>query len=121
VLSAQVGDYVDALDSEGHWYDSRIAEVETGPPRKLKIHFMGWDARWDLWKEDGDVEIQPLFSKVRRWREFRASDQVEMKVGGKWYAASVEKVDRDTKRVLLRATGPSAKLVPGVHWFEFWR
>lgn len=40
----QVGDFVDAQDSSGRWYEAIVREVR---PLELKVHFLGWTSRWD--------------------------------------------------------------------------
>jgi hypothetical protein len=118
----QVGDYLDAKDHEGNWYDSRVVAVSS-LVRKIKVHYMGWESRWDTWLslDDVDLSIAPLFSKVANWRDFRVNDKVGMKVNGKWHLAAVERVDRDGEQVLLRPCNSTDREGLGERWFPFWR
>ncbi len=118
----QVGDYLDAKDPEGNWYHSRVVVVNS-VERKVKVHYMGWESRWETWLslDDVDLSIAPLFSKVANWRDFRVNDKVEMKVNGKWHLAAVERVDRDGEQVLLRPCNSTDREVLGERWFPFWR
>ena len=131
----QVGDYVDAQDTEHKWYDSRIEavfpafsddralprELRGTPDDKLKVHFMGWDARFDFFFVRSSLKLQPLFSKVPFWRDFRVNDKIELKAGGKWYSVNVEEVDRTLFRVRLKSSTPAYKDKIGDVWKDFMR
>ena len=39
-----VGDFVDAQDSSGRWYESVVREVTDDT---VKVHYFGWSSRWD--------------------------------------------------------------------------
>ena len=49
-----VGDTIDAKDSEGRWFDSRIVEVDRD---RVKVHYNGWSSRWDSWVDRKDESI----------------------------------------------------------------
>jgi len=38
---------VDALDCKGKWYQAFIIEGSTDHSASVRIHFMGWDSKWD--------------------------------------------------------------------------
>jgi hypothetical protein len=59
----------------------------------LKVHFMGWEEKWDIWVARSSPKLQRHHSKVPNWRIFRANDKFEMRKDGKWYLGKVEKVD----------------------------
>ena len=40
----QVGDFCDAQDTTGKWYEAVVREISED---KVKVHFMGWASRWD--------------------------------------------------------------------------
>lgn len=44
LVLVQVGDFVDAQDAEGKWYESVVREVSTDT---VKVHYIGWASRWD--------------------------------------------------------------------------
>ena len=70
-----VGDYVDARDSTGKWYESLVREVL---PDGVKVHFIGWSTRWDLILPrdhsrgpDSTKFLeppQPLWTQTNNWR-----------------------------------------------------
>ena len=49
--SMAVGDVIDAKDSEGRWFDSRIVAIEGA---RVKVHYNGWSSRWDSWFDRND-------------------------------------------------------------------
>lgn len=131
----QIGDYVDAQDMELKWYDSRIVEIEpafsSASPLpqvfkgtagdKLHVHFMGWDNKYDMWFTRTSEKVQPLFTKVRNWRDFRVNDKIEMRVAGKWYACNVENVDRTSYKITVRPLDKTLRASLGDKQFEFFR
>jgi len=70
-----VGDFVDARDSTGKWYESFVREVT---PDGVKVHFIGWSSRWDLTlpldhsKGPNATKFleppQPLWTQTTNWR-----------------------------------------------------
>ena len=67
-----VGSAIDALDSDMRWFDAKIVEVS--PPGtgedKVKVHYMGWTPKWDVWVNRGDREqMAPLHTHTENWRE----------------------------------------------------
>jgi hypothetical protein len=40
----KVGDFVDAQDSSGKWYESMVREVTEDT---VKVHYLGWNSKWD--------------------------------------------------------------------------
>lgn len=40
----KVGDFVDAQDSSGKWYESVVREVTEDT---IKVHYLGWASKWD--------------------------------------------------------------------------
>jgi hypothetical protein len=44
----QIGDVLEARDSEGNWYTSEIIGSKPGAST-YKVHFYGWDSKWDEW------------------------------------------------------------------------
>lgn len=72
-MEVAVGDWVQAQDRRGHWYDARIvAERGTGESREVKVHYHRWKSRHDEWLaasgprvlgEDADLPARPSY----RW------------------------------------------------------
>ena len=114
----QVGDFVDAQDIAGKWYEAMVKEVSE---TTVTVHYLGWASRWDtiLWKSkrtsdssDGKVvdekaqkisprlqPIAPLWTHCRRWREGLAKgallevrDSKSKADRPKWYKGIVKKV-----------------------------
>lgn len=131
----QAGDYLDAQDHQLHWFDSRVVEVQPAfstadtlpvefrrkAEEALRIHFMGWDSKYDMWFLRSSPKLQPLFTKVRNWRDFRVNDKIEMRVSGRWYVVRVEEVDRVGNRILVRPMDKTQKTALGDRWFDFMR
>ena len=40
----EVGDYVDARDSAGKWYEAVVREIKNDT---IKVHYFGWGSKWD--------------------------------------------------------------------------
>ena len=93
----QVGDIIDAKDSEGRWFDSRIVEVEKDRgPGEVKVHYNGWSERWDTWVDRKDESIQPHLTHTDDWRRLKVGDAVEMRSAGEkafWHKGHVREVD----------------------------
>ena len=56
-MQFKVGFQLDVKDSRGHWYKANI--VETGVDR-IKVHYLGWNQKWNEWHEKGNDDVQPL-------------------------------------------------------------
>eukprot|EP00941_MAST-03F_sp_MAST-3F-sp1_P002743 g2743.t1 len=130
----KVGDRLDAQDEYSKWREAEIVKVDPSLGRVL-CHYRGWAKRWDEWidvEKDRD-RLQPKYSKVGNWRNFRVNDRVEGKKGyvrspsgevieeGKWTAARVVEVDRDPatnggKRVKLHWDKSDASTD---EWYDF--
>jgi hypothetical protein len=52
-----VGYEMDALDREGDWYAAKVREVRGS---KAKVHFEGYDPRYDEWIETTSGKLAPL-------------------------------------------------------------
>mmetsp|Transcript_8792 Transcript_8792/g.21463 ORF Transcript_8792/g.21463 Transcript_8792/m.21463 type:complete len:1215 (+) Transcript_8792:406-4050(+) len=112
----QVGDFVDAQDIAGKWYEAVVKDVSE---TTVTIHYLGWASRWNatLWKaKHGDNEsdckeatkihpriqpIAPLWTHCRRWREsittgavLEVRDSLSKADRPKWYKGIVKKVGR---------------------------
>ena len=91
------GDCVDCLDSDGKWLESKIIDVINHT--NLKIHFRGWDDKYDIFLDRNSISIQPLYSKTYNWRAFlNKGDIVEVlnmtNNCRKWYIAFIMFIDR---------------------------
>ena len=114
----QVGDFVDAQDIAGKWFEAVVKEVtET----TVTVHYLGWASRWNttLWKsKDGSNKsagqtpediakkvnprlrpIAPLWTHCKRWREgitngalVEVRDSMSTVDRPKWYKGVVKKI-----------------------------
>jgi hypothetical protein len=58
-MDACIGDRLRARDSRGGWYESKVVDVSgNGRRRELKMHFLGWNAKWDEWIRVGSGRLQ---------------------------------------------------------------
>ena len=100
-----VGDVIDARDSEGRWFDSRIVAIEGD---RVLVHNNGWTSRWEYWCDRRDESIQPLFTHTDDWRRLRVGDVLEIRGPGEkalWYKGFVKEVDGS--RVLVSSHTPN--------------
>ena len=103
----RVGDVIDAKDSEGRWFDSRIVEVDRD---RVKVHYNGWSSRWDSWVDRKDESIQPHLTNTDDWRRLKVGDALEMRGPGEkalWYKGFVKEVDGS--RVLVSSHTPNVE------------
>ena len=109
----QVGDVIDAKDSEGRWFDSRIVAIDVGD--RVKVHYNGWSSRWDCWFDRNDESIQPHLTHTDDWRRLRVGDVLEIRGPGEkalWYKGFVKEVDGT--RVVVSSHTPNV----GEQWLE---
>ncbi len=113
----QVGDYVDAQDSSGLWYESIVRSVSE---KTVKVHYLGWSSRWDCTiKRYNDIDPpassnyckvaaapQPLWthSTTNFWRErLQIEDTVEIREAvsivqrPRWYKGIIKAFSDDSK------------------------
>ena len=126
VARLQPGDFVDASDNSGSWYEAQVHEVLED---RVKVHFFGWASRWDGWicrrrpgegagTPDGCMpnasSPAPLHSRSRKWREFIVpEEEVEVREVGsrpdrpRWFRGVVKNVAPDG---IVMPTGGGAEL-----------
>ena len=76
----KAGDYLDAKDADGNWYESRVMDTDASQ-RTLLVRYLAWSTRYDEVKhlEDDANNMAPPFTKLRNWRRgIKAGDQVEV-------------------------------------------
>jgi len=80
----EVGQLIDALDTDKRWYESRIVDVDAV---YVKVHYRGWTSKWDEWLRRTSTRLAPLHTKVPNWRAFQVGDEVLVgaEVPGKRY------------------------------------
>ncbi|ETW09727.1 hypothetical protein, variant [Aphanomyces invadans] len=77
----QFGDYLDAKDTSNHWYESQVVDIDLDKDR-VKVHYLSWGEKWDVWFARNAPELQPLHSQVGEWRTtLSKGDAVEFGTG----------------------------------------
>ncbi|OWZ24189.1 Ubiquitin-specific protease [Phytophthora megakarya] len=64
----QVGQLIDARDTDNVWYESRVVALSS---TLVKLHYRGWTSKWDEWIERTSTRIAPLHTNVQNWRDFK--------------------------------------------------
>lgn len=71
----QIGDFVDARDNTGKWYEAVVQELESD---RIKVHYLGWASKWDSYipinyssssPKSRLPPPQPLWTRTNNWRE----------------------------------------------------
>ncbi|KAG7376693.1 hypothetical protein PHYPSEUDO_012870 [Phytophthora pseudosyringae] len=94
----QIGQLVDALDTDKRWYESRIVDMEAV---YVKVHYRGWTSKWDEWLHRTSGRLAQLHTRVSNWRVFQVGDEILVgsEVPGKrypeWRDARVTACDTD--------------------------
>lgn len=105
-----------AEDNEPKWYDAQVVKVYPPmsadpdlPPRLglileevLRVHYLGWSSRFNLFFKRSSVKIAPLFSQTASWRWLCVGDEVECKVNEHWFIGVVAAVDYVAHTALVR-------------------
>jgi ubiquitin carboxyl-terminal hydrolase 8 len=106
----QVGDYVDAQDSAGKWYEAIIREVNED---SVTTHYSGWASKWNgkIRRRNGRDAVPgtarnaaapaPLWTYTVRWREnIKIGQMVEVRDSTspvhqpKWFRGYVRKIGK---------------------------
>ncbi len=84
----QIGDVIDAQDSQGLWYASEILAFDEAKGR-YRVHFYGWDSKWDEWLSPDRIRAlaKPKLTVGQRY-------QVKWQ-DGKWYPGIITKAADD--------------------------
>ena len=96
-----VGDNIDCLDSDGRWFESVVLEKNA---TDIRVHFRGWDCRYDVTESKSSQRVQLPYSRTIKWRDIvEEGDFLEIKdnFSGLWYIATVFRVDHGNKRVTV--------------------
>lgn len=73
--SLQIGDLIDAQDTQEKWYEARILDIQTS---QILVHYRGWTSKWDVWLPCDSPKIGVHHTKVSNWRAFRRGDSIEV-------------------------------------------
>lgn len=55
----KIGSILEARDAHMNWYKARVIQLDEANSR-VKIHYLGWNARYDQWLEVNSDAIRPL-------------------------------------------------------------
>ena len=83
----QIGDVLDARDSEGKWYPSEIIDAKPDGS-SYRVHYVGWDDKWNEW-----VDATRLRELVKP--KLKVGQHYEVKWQKKWYPATITKTVED--------------------------
>ena len=84
----QIGDILEARDSEGGWYVSEIINWRNGPS-PYRVHFYGWDSKWDEWV--GPTRLRPIVKpKLNIGQQYEVQWEDE-----NWYLGTITKSVED--------------------------
>lgn len=108
------GMMIDARDTERMWYAAVVVDM-TSAGDSVRVHFLGWTSRWDMWIERTSADLKPLFTHTTRWRsDLRIGASVEVchRAADKalWYEGVV--CDVESARVMI-----STRTEAGARWF----
>jgi len=123
----RVGDFVDAQDSNGTWYEAVVREVSKND---IKVHFCGWSSKWDhvirRMIDDEDIPSRnkrmnppvPLWTKTTRWRDLLCvGDLVEVRCTSstvkrpKWVRGVVKWIGSDHDSVQSTVGGADLEIL----------
>jgi len=101
----EVGDWVDAQDETGKWFESIVKEISDNA---VKVHYLGWASKWDSWIQrharnevpagvNGKLNPpEPIWSKSTKWRQqldegatVEVRDTSSRAARPKWYKGKV--------------------------------
>lgn len=122
----KVGDFVDAQDVAGKWYEARVEQVAD---ESVTVHYFGWASRWNSelkrWPDSTAVlglasklfPPAPLWSQSSRWRErIRVGDIIEIRDTSslvhrpKWYKGEVKQLGKPTDPIRSMEGGADLEL-----------
>jgi hypothetical protein len=94
----RVGDKIDAMDKTKNWFEAVVVEVH---PQSIKVHFKGWDSKWDEVIPLESERIERLHSKTFPWREsLQEGMMVEVKFENlKWGSGRITQREGDMIKV----------------------
>ena len=96
----RIGSLVDVHDPYGNWYEAIVVNA-FGPlnpvqPGGIRIHYRGWEGRYNENFPRDSVRIAPPFTFVDNWRKnAKIGDIIEAKIpdGTKWFLATINTID----------------------------
>ncbi|KAI9910420.1 hypothetical protein PsorP6_010977 [Peronosclerospora sorghi] len=95
-LVLEMGQLIDALDTENQWYESRVME-STG--ESVKVHYRSWSSEWDEWLSRMSPRLAPLHTHVAD--EILVGAYVRGKQYPQWRHARVTACDTSSGSLLI--------------------
>lgn len=95
---------IDARDKKKNWYPARIITLDQ-EMNKIKVHFYGWDSRWDEWIPIESNYCLPLHTLTHDFISSLCLDQkVEYKLSKyskkpKWYIGQIMELEKNYCRI----------------------
>ena len=93
----QVGDMIDALDSQKSWCSAKVIRVD---PDVIRVHFQGWGKQFDenISREAMVTRTAPLYSKTENPETWTTGSKVEIKINPEnktvvWFVVRIIAVD----------------------------
>eukprot|EP00475_Leptophrys_vorax_P032356 TRINITY_DN4980_c0_g1_i3.p1 TRINITY_DN4980_c0_g1~~TRINITY_DN4980_c0_g1_i3.p1 ORF type:complete len:341 (+),score=69.65 TRINITY_DN4980_c0_g1_i3:29-1051(+) len=91
-FSWKVGDMVDVMDKNNKWYQCQVTATQG---HQVRIHYIGWNEKWDEWIPRDSPRIAKLESHtgVKRLERIKVGDLIDAQDRqGKWYESVVQAI-----------------------------
>ncbi|MEP6668342.1 MAG: Tudor-knot domain-containing protein [Chthoniobacter sp.] len=85
--SHQIGEVLDARDSEGKWYPSEILDAKPDGS-SYHVHYVGWDDKWNEWVDA--TRLRPIVKG-----KLNVGQHYEVQWQKQWYPATITKTVED--------------------------
>lgn len=103
---------VDVMDGDGVWWWATIVGQKWSSEGRdyIRVHFYGWDDRWDmrLAPDSPSIRERHTFSRVwgyqylEAWCHYLPQSHVELRIEDKWYNARIVRVAYHTGTIRVR-------------------
>ena len=122
----RVGDWIDAQDDCGDWYEAEVLAIDQ-LEKTLRVHFKGWGHKFDVTiaEKDLDSKVAPLYSITDNWRDALEpfdkvdyTDRLNLKDGSKWLHAYVMKVDHAKGLVTVKYRDENFQIYESLEWLD---
>jgi len=126
--SLNIGDKIDAKDNSNNrnynskWFE---AEIVAKFDNTYKIHFNGWQPRFDEWIDYNSEKIMPLHTHTKKWREkIKIGDQIEVlklnhDIVERWHLAKILKLEGDNPSNTKILVSTYSQNYPNT-WYKLW-
>ena len=103
----RIGDHIDHRDSVGHFVLAKVIEKKING---IKIHYVGWNNKWDRWCFYNKITSQSnrFFyagsiseRQGHRLKYLRIGDYIDFYYNNKWYYAQIKSSDKMSAQIRL--------------------